>query len=246
MNRGWTAGAALALAITITPARAETFTVGVEDIQYYPHYTVENGTYKGFARDLLDAFAADAGHTFVYKPMPVKRLFQALLGKAIDFKYPDNAYWAAEAKGDAAVTYSAPVVRYIDGVVVRPDRLGQGVDAVKTLGTVSGFTPFAWLERVADGRVRLAENADYDALLRQVMAGRVDGAYANVDVAEWRLTEVLKTPGAVVYDPALPHTDDFYHLSTTTRPDVIAAFDTWLAAHQELVAALKVRHGIGD
>ncbi|MCA1972275.1 MAG: transporter substrate-binding domain-containing protein [Caenispirillum sp.] len=240
----FSAAAVVALLTSAGTADADTFRVGVEDLRYYPHYNYENGAWTGFGRDLLDAFAADAGHTFVYEAMPVKRLFQALVDKTVDFKYPDNAYWSADMKDGKGVTYSAPVVRYIDGVVVLPAKVGGGADGIATLGTVRGFTPFAWLARVQEGKTQLAENSDYDALLQQAMKGRVDGAYANVAVARWRLREVLKQPDALVFDPALPHADDFYHLSTTTRPEVVAQFDAWMAANPSKVEALKVKYGL--
>ncbi len=37
------------------------FTVGVENINYYPQYTYENKEYKGYARELLDLFAKSKG-----------------------------------------------------------------------------------------------------------------------------------------------------------------------------------------
>lgn len=245
MTRTIAATAAVLVALSAVPAAAETFTVGVEDLKYYPHYSFEDGAYKGFGRAVLDAFAADARHTFVYEPMPVKRLFQALVDKSVDFKYPDNATWSADMKDGKGVVYSAPVVRYIDGVVVLPEKAGAGADAIATLGTVRGFTPFAWLERVEAGKVTLTENSDYDALLMQTIRGRVDGAYANVDVARWRLREVLGQPEALVFDATLPHADDHYHLSTATQPAVLEEFNAWLAANQGTVAALKAEYGLG-
>jgi polar amino acid transport system substrate-binding protein len=50
------------------------------------------GNYAGYARDVLDTFAAQYGHTFSYKPMPVARLWdEYLVQKSVDIKFPDNA-----------------------------------------------------------------------------------------------------------------------------------------------------------
>lgn len=70
------------------------FTIGVENLSYYPHYTMESGQYEGFARDILDSFAKAKGHKFIYKPVVVSELTKDFINGKVDFKYPDNQYWA--------------------------------------------------------------------------------------------------------------------------------------------------------
>jgi len=66
---------ALLLCLFVLPALAqEEIHVGVELQPYQPYSDVENGEYRGYARDLLDAFAAEHGYRFVYMPLPVRRL----------------------------------------------------------------------------------------------------------------------------------------------------------------------------
>lgn len=227
------------------PAYAErrAFVVGVEELDYFPAYAVQKGEYVGAAREILDAFAQAKGYTLTYRPLPIKRLYAELLSGGIDFKFPDNPSWAPDAKQGQRVVYSTPVIGYIDGVLVRPDSLGRGVDAVRTLGTVSGFTPFAWLDAIRDGRVQIKENPRMDLLLKQVTMERLDGAYASVAVANYQLESMLGMPGALVFDPSLPHSRDFYRLSTLAHPQVIAEFNAWLAANAGLVKTIKERLG---
>jgi hypothetical protein len=232
---------------SVRPASAlETFVVGVETTLYLPHYEFSDGEYKGFAAALLNAFAADKSYRFDYRPLPVARLFTSLVSGDIDFKYPDNAYWSADLKKDKGVVYSDPVVAYIDGVVVQPANKGKGVAAMKTLGTVRGFTAFEWRPRVDAGQVALVENSSFVGLVQQATIGRVNGAYANVAVVRYILETVLKEPGALVFDPDLPHTASAYALSSVKHPKVIGEFNAWLAANAVRVAKMKVEYRVSE
>lgn len=132
-------------------AAREVLVIGVENQYYLPAYAYENGVYKGFARELFDAWAKDRGHRLEYRALPVPRLYAAFLDGQVDFKFPDNPNWKKPARVGKSIAYSDPVAAYIDGTSVRPDRMGLGVDAVKALGTMGGFTPWAWLDRSNPG-----------------------------------------------------------------------------------------------
>lgn len=227
------------------PARAEQreLVVGVEELDYFPCYALRKGEYVGAARDILDAFAQARGYVLSYRPLPIKRLYAELLSGGIDVKFPDNPHWAPDAKQGHNLVYSQPVIAYVDGVLVRPENLGKGIEAVRTLGTVSGFTPFAWLDRMRAGKLVVKENPRTDLLLRQVVLGRMDGAYASVAVVNYTLEGELNMPGALVFDPQLPHSRDAYRLSSLNRPAVVAEFDAWMAANPGLVEAIKQRYG---
>lgn len=235
----------LVLALTSLSARAADLIVGVEDLDYAPYATVSDGEYGGFARAVLDAFAADAGHRLIYRPLPVNRLYKALVDGRIDLKYPDNPTWAPRLKAGVSVSYSAPVVRYVNGVMVRPELLGRAPEAVKLLGTVAGFRMPPWRPHIKAGTTRRTENANLAALIRQVLMGRIDGAYANVAVVAAHLAR-MKQAGSLAFDPGLPHATGSYHLSTTTSPAIVAAFDAWMAANPERLNALKAAHGIPE
>lgn len=230
---------AAVLACSGASAAERRIVVGVEELNYYPAYAVLDGGFAGAAREILDAFGRDNGIRIDYRPLPIKRLYAEMLNGGIDAKFPDNPGWAADVKQGHKVAYSGPVIAFIDGVMVTPGALGQKPDTVAVLGTVAGFTPFAWLNRIEAGKVQIRENPKLELLLRQAVIKRVDGAYVNVAVAKHMMERVLAMPGALEFDPGLPHSRDHYRLSSTTNPALIAEFDGWLAANAARVALIK-------
>jgi len=235
-----------ALVFALFAADQKKFVVGVENIPYYPHYDFsdEKSFKSSFGKDILDAFAKEKGYEFIYEPNPIKRLYMKLAKGAIDFKYPDNRHWGKDYKSDINVHYSKEVVGYIDGTMVLAMDVGN--KKINTLGTVMGFTPWNYISDVEKGKVALLENANFVALIKQAFINRVDGIYANVDVINNHLVNTLKMPGSLVFDPLLPYTKDFYHLSTIKHPKIIKEFDEFLDKHQELIKQLKAKHGIKE
>ncbi len=232
----------LLLSLCIIPtAAARDYVVGVENLEYSPIYATNNGKYEGYARDLLDAFGKAFGHTFSYRPLPVKRLFADFLGGKLDFKYPDNPQWAASERGDKTLYYSDVTLVATDGVMVAAAR--EPGKTLTRLVTIRGFTPWVYMDAIGKGSIALQEVNDLDAALSSVLAGRAEGAYGNVVVAAKRLQENGQA-GALVFDRELPYADADFSLSTMAHPQVIDEFNAFLRDQADLVAALKKRHGV--
>lgn len=226
------------------PAQQKTFTVGVEDLEYYPQKSHKGNEFIGFGRELLDAFAKSRGYKFEYKILPLNRLFlENLKNQSLDFQYPDNSYWESQLRKGVTVHYSKPVMPYVDGVMVLPENKGRGLAHFKALGTMTGFTPWNYLDLIKQKRVTVFENDSFLALLKQVSLKRVDGAYINVEVAKYQLREMLHQPDSLVFDPDLPHTKDFYYFSSVKHPKVIQEFNTFLAT--EVVQYEQIRKKLG-
>lgn len=239
-------GFSFSMMLCTTPVvqAAQTFVIGVENQDYLPAYGLKDGKYHGFARELFDAFAKDHGYVFEYRALPVPRLFAAFFNGQVDFKFPDNSHWKQDQRSGKSISYSDPVLTYIDGVVVPIERKSMTTDELRTLGTVAGFTPWAWMDRVSAGKVKVLENASFEALVRQVVARRIDGAYANIAVVNYQLDKVLGMPGALVFAPQLPYSRDHYHLSTLKHATVVQELNAWLKQKSSLVEAMKRRHGV--
>ena len=128
----------------------KSYVVGVESLAYYPFYVDEKGSYQGFARELFDAFAESQSIELTYQPMAVPELFASLLNESIDLKFPDNQYWKRELKKGHKIHYSVEIISYVDGALVLFENKEKGMNFLKKLGTIKGFTPFPYLKLVEE------------------------------------------------------------------------------------------------
>lgn len=222
------------------------YIVGVENIDYLPHYTGEHNQYTGFSRELFDAFARKKGYHFIYKPLPLKRLFSEFLDGQTDFKYPDNPDWSANLKKDKNIHYSTPVVSSVTGVMVLPENKTNNLEKFKNLGTMMGFTPTAYTELIKAGKIvnTDASETDFVSLLKIAILKRVDGVYIASDVGAYHLREILKTPDALVFNPNLPYDIQKFSLSSVKYPEIIGEFNEFLIKEKEFVERLKSEHRI--
>ena len=219
------------------------FTVGVQDTDYRPIFRGDLPSYSGFAREFLDTFAAKYGHTFTYRPFPSVNLYDEFaVKKTLDFKFPDNAYWAKEIKKDAKISYSRGVVSVTEGLMVLPANKGKG--NVSRIALVRGFTPFLYMDQIRDKKIAANEVNAPDAGISMVEAGRVDGVYLSVIVANYLMTDVLKKPGVLVFDDKLPNSKSDFSLSSIARPEVIKQFDEYLVKEKDTVDKLKAKYKI--
>lgn len=235
----------LCLSLYIMPGLAqEVIRVGVELQPYRPYSNVQDGEYQGYARDLLDAFAAEHGYHFVYTPLPVRRLLGDFLEGRVDLKFPDHPQWNADQKAGHTIRYSQPAAPYIDGVLLKPRYLGLGKARIRRLGTQNGFTPWPYLSDIRSGRIRLIQANQIDSLLRMAISDRVDAVYLNPHVVTHQLRTMRLPVDALIFDPELDHVRDHYYLSSINHPQVIAAFDRFLRERAERVATIRRRHGL--
>ncbi|SDH87093.1 extracellular solute-binding protein, family 3 [Pseudomonas benzenivorans] len=226
-------------------AGAESYVIGVEDLAFAPHYSIDqHGHYQGFARELFDAFASHSGVHLSYKALPVERLLPALLQGEVDLKYPDSGNWAQAQKAGKDLRYSQAVVGYVDGVLVAPQRQGQPLERLERLAMVNGWTPWGYQERIDAQQIRLTYSDDLRRMIHQALKKDTDGAYFNVVVATHYLDNIRARPGALVFDPKLPHTRGSFHLSTLKHPGLLQRFDRFLLERQAEVAALKDKYRV--
>ena len=226
-------------------ASAESYLIGVENLPFAPHYSIDQqGHYQGFARELFDQFAAYSGVQLSYQPLPVHRLLPALLQGEVDFKYPDSDKWAQAQKAGKDLHYSQAVVDYVDGVLVAPQRQGQALEQLKRLGMVSGWTPWGYQQGIEAGQIQPSYSDDLRKMIQQTLKKDTDGAYFNVVVATHYLDNIRARPGALVFDPKLPHTRGSFHLSTLRHPEMLQRFDRFLVEQQVELAALKDRYRV--
>ena len=233
---------ALCTALISNSATAqETLRIGVEEINYLPHYRFADGEFTGFAGEFLAQFAKDQNYRLDFRPLPVKRLLADLLDGAIDLKYPDDPTWTPALREGKEISYSDPVVGYVDGVMVPIDRVGRGLESIKTLGAVAGFDPKGWEGRIADRSVALRESRGFDALMKMVANGRLDAVYGNAAVMLVN-AETSGLRDKVALDLSLPHNRGFYRLSTVKRPILIREVNSWMKRNEGWIQKLKAAY----
>ena len=223
---------------------ADNFIVGVENIDYFPIYQYKDGQYNGAASEILNQFAKSHNHTFSYKAFPITRLNKNYLNGKVDFRFPDNGYWAQDQKAGFDIKYSSSVIEFIDGVMVTPENKGKGVAQLKKLGLVRGFTAWDYLDYIKKGSVKVKETNSLESLIKLTKTKRYDGAYFNVDVARYYLNNTLKTPEAIVFDPDLPHTKSNYSLSSFKHPKIIVQFNQFLIDQADWVQTVKNKYQV--
>ncbi len=221
---------------------AKSFVVGVERLQYHPYYYVKDHEFQGFARDLIDMFSHSSGHDFKYRILPVKRLYDEFFHEKIDFKFPDNRYWQADKRIGINISYSAGVVGFEDGLMVLATRETGNVKGIKTIGKISGFTPWPYLNAIEKRDIILSEHYSIKGIIKQVIHKRIDGAYLNVKVAQYQLENVMGMTGILKFDSSLPHVKGDYSLSTSKHPNIIVQFNDFLKEYESEIIILKEKY----
>lgn len=223
-------------------AEQKTFTVGVEALEYSPHYSFENGEYKGYGAEVLQAFAKDRGYTLQFKGLPVARLGNEFVAGNLDFKYPDNPNWAGDLKKGKNVSYSDAVAQFTDGALVLPEMKGK--TTIKTLGAPRGFTPWVYMGDVSAGKIKLQELDSLEAVIKSAQAKRVDAGYSNIDVAAHFMKSKMGSAGILVFDDSLPHDKSTYHLSSIKHANVVTEFNDFQKREKALIDKLKAQYGV--
>ncbi len=235
--------AVLLVLALVSAGVAQEYTIGVENTQLYPIYGFRLGQYRGFSRELLDAFASKHGYRFKYVGYPIVPLYVEYLEKnSLDFKYPDSPTWRTGLKAGIAISYSTAVYKGMEATMVTPDRLGRPLAAIKTLGIVRGFLLRPYQAQIAAGSIDLRESDNMPSLVQSGLQRRVDAILIHERVAAHHLTQELKKPGALVVDPDLPSNEVAYMLSSRKHPQVIAEFNEFLASETPLIASLRAKY----
>lgn len=223
--------------------RAETFVIGAQNIEYYPHYDFASEVDKGYAWALLEAFSKASGHKFVYLDMPIRRLQLELLKGNVDFVYPDNPTWYNQIVPANKKVFSVPLTRALGGTIVKVSHLGRGIDTVKRLAMPLGFTPVKWQDRIDTGKTVLTTVTDTISALKLLHHERVDAANLEYHVAQY-LASTLPNLEPITLDPSLPYTDVAFSLATIEHGNMIAQLDQFVQQNQMLIASLKSRYGV--
>lgn len=220
------------------------YTIGVENIDYYPHYAFSHRK-NSFSKELFEIFFKQENLKIEFVPLPLKRFNQWYIKDKIDFKYPDNEQWRANDSNQQNITYSNQVITSIAGSIVLNNNTNFTVEKIKRLGTITGFYPTLWINRIKNNQIQLVEYNNVVSVIRLLIHGMVDAINLDYSVVNFHLNEINKNK-LLIMDKSLPHQKTIFHLSTIKHPKVINKFNLFLKNNQLLIQKLKDKYGIID
>lgn len=234
---------ALCLVLISFSLQADRYLIGIEAINFYPHYDFSADSEGGFANEVFALFAEISGHELEMVPLPPKRLYHEL-DRRMDFIYPDHPRWV-QYQGTAPQRYfSQPVTGNLGTAMIRPQLADAGPEDIRSVAIIHGFTPVAWLSRAAD-RIELIQVPDAQSAIGLVLKGRVDAADVEYNVGSHILRQMGRESDLL---PALnlPYTLGSYHLSAVKHPRLIRQFDEFLSDHRAEIQRLKDKYQIKE
>lgn len=230
--------------LLVSQAQANTYTVVVQNINYFPIYSanVDTGHYTGYVRDLLDAFARSEGIEFKYRLRPIRRMMLEYLEGDYDFAVPDNPNWNLPLKLGRTIHYSDPLLEFTDAVFVRAEDRDMTPSEMRSYGTIAGFTPWKFREPIARGELKLETAPNPTSLIQMLLSGRVDTINLAMPVARYHFQAMNIGDQLVPAPQLLPIEVSRYYLSSLRYPDVIQRLNAFLARESRLVADLQARY----
>ena len=209
---------------------AETYTIGVEDHDYLPHYNF-NGKRCGPLCNALEAFAAQQGIDFEYVSLPVKRAKSWYSFEKLDFKLPDNPYWGDS--GTDNPVFSDPIVWVNTATVVLKKNQTMNPKTFKLVAIFDGFIPHEhWQQKIDAGDVLLVEAPSTKLLTQYLFKGLVDGVNSDLETLQYQAAELGYNPDDLVISEILPQKTFAYSLSTIKHPQVIEKFNVFLKTYE--------------
>lgn len=223
--------------------QAENYTVGAQNIRYYPHYDFNSDVDKGLGWAILEAYANNSGHTFTYHAMPILRLQRELVKGNVDFVYPDNPKWYDAPGNEVKKYYSVPLVRALAATLVKPENKYQTIDFVQRLAMPLGFTPVHWRQRVDSNLTRLVSVNDSTIALQLLQRNRVDAADLEYNVVQY-IVSITPELGPFTLAPNLPHENIGFMLSTIRHPELIKDLTEFILSNPKIMQTLYERYKV--
>lgn len=209
------------------------FTIGVQNIHYFPHYDFTDNEKNSLLEQLILLFEEQTEVQINAVALPIKRLEKEFFEtKSLDLIYPANPRWYAHRK--TTTYYSNKITTAIAGTMVL--KTGQAAEDIRSISIPFGFKPVKWLQ---DPRIRnLKPFGVPDALqaLRMVESGRVQAADVELNVAR-HLNQYLATP--LIIDTNLPGALIDFKIASIKHPELITQWNTFLAENVSHIAEIK-------
>jgi len=237
----------LLFTLAINFAEAKNFIIGVEAIRYYPLYdfSANDTTKPSFTKEILSVFFDANNYQYQFVALPIKRFDKWYIEKNIDFKFPDNFRWRKDKENKLNITFSQSVVKLIAGTYVLKNNKESSRNDIKRLGTILGFVPTLWFDKIGSDNFTLVEESSPISVIRHLLHGNVDATNIDPNVIQHNLKQ-LKENKQIVLNKNIKHEEFSYHLSSIKHPEIIREFNNFLNNNKELVESIKEKYGIDE
>lgn len=231
----------------INSVAAKEFIIGVEDLSYYPLYdfSASSTSNPSFTRDLLTTFFDRKNYQYHFIALPIKRFDKWFVEQEIDFKFPDNFRWKKDEDDKLKIIFSEPVLQLMAGSYVLKSKPLASRNEIKKLGTILGFTPTLWFDKLEKNELTLTEEYSPFGVVKHLIYGNVDATNIDLNVINYNL-KLLDKKNEVVLNTLIKHEVFTYHLSSINYPEIIKEFNIFLKENPSLVQQLKDKHGIKE
>ena len=226
---------------------AQEFIIGVEEVSYYPLYdfSATDTNRPSYSKDLLTAFFEQHKYSYRFVALPIKRFNLWYVEQGIDFKFPDNVRWRDEDQNQLNITFSQSAIKLMAGSYVLKSNANYKRDDIKKLGTIFGFVPTLWFDKVESKELELIEENSPFGIVKHILHGNIDATNIDSNVIRHNL-KLVDNPKAIVLNKNIKHEIYSYHLSSIKHPKIIKQFDAFLQNNPKLIQQLKQKHGISE
>lgn len=220
------------------------YVVGVEAIDYSPHYNFVEAGQPSFFAEFINWLTVKTGCQFIVKALPIKRLNIAYERTgSIDFIYPDNPNW--HLSNDKTLReFSVGITTAISGTMVKKAHENIGITEFNNLAFPRGFSPIAWYPFKAQHDIKFTETSNALSALQMVITDRVDGADIEYNVAKHLIDKHQLPP--LVLAKNLPNTPTQFHLSTIKHVEFLKEISELVSLNSNEIAELQSKVGLID
>lgn len=238
--------AILVFFVSASTSHSKEYSIGVEDVSYFPLYdfSPQYPNRASFTKELLSSFFNSKGYQYKFVPLPIKRFDKWYVEEAIDFKFPDNVRWRMGESKKLSITYSTPVLTLTAGTYVIKEKAEQPRDYVKRLGTILGFFPTLWYDKIQDNSTALVELSSPYSIIKHMLHGNVDATNIDKNVINYNLQLLGQSRERIVLNKQIKNEQYAYHFSSISYPRIIEEFNHFLVENQQLIARIKLKYGI--
>jgi len=216
---------------------ANGYTIGIQRIDYTPHYNFMPSNNPDFFNLFIEWITLETGCKFQITALPIKRLNIIFEKRRIDFIYPDNPIWHEHKPLKITRYYSPSIATALGTTMVKKEFKNISLADFNELAIPRGFSPVAWYPLQKKHLIKFREVSNAEAALRMVQAGRVDGADIEYNVAQHIVRTKKLEP--LVVGAKLPYTPTGFHLATADHPNMLNVINDLINNNQDKLDQMR-------